>query len=286
MPASTSREASALKHLAVHTATKDTRVRTAPTAEAAPTVRHPSRGLTTSAGHFIARTSRRRDARQTGRCRLFRALLGSGPCSVLRPRYKAGSARGAGAYPLVAAGSAVEGLPNGRLLDNGARPSAFQGMVGLHPGKRPPASLTFDGFRTEINMFRSMKFTALSVRPWPGLRTDSIRGPMPAPRYGSKALGNGGRDQHLAHLVALADHFELRLATVPPNDLGPCEADKLGDSQAPEVAHFQHQAIAARVGVKAAAKRAGVNPAPPCTSSTRARKPRHRQRGPHWCRRP
>ena len=51
------------------------------------------------------------------------------------------------------------------------------------------------------------------------------------------------REQHLAHLVALARDGELkeRLAL---DDIGPGEADELGDAQASRVEHTEQHAIA------------------------------------------
>jgi hypothetical protein len=85
-----------------------------------------------------------------------------------------------------------------------------------------------------------MKLTALSVRAWPGLRTDSNSGAEAGalPRLANRG-SDDRRDQHLADLVALAHHFKLGFAAVAADDLRPGQADELGDAQAPEVAHLQ-----------------------------------------------
>ena len=97
--------------------------------------------------------------------------------------------------------------------------------------------------------------------------------------------GDRGWDQHLPHLVALADHLQLRFPAVAADDLAPRQTDKLGDAQASEVgaparaAAYRPRGQLHRQGRGRPRRRQSsrvdpLAPACPCV-------PCHRQRGAH-----
>src|SRR5437868_15171037 len=65
--------------------------------------------------------------------------------------------------------------------------------------------------------------------PWPTHRTEHGSRCRRIAAAGEQASSDLGRDQHLPHLVALADHLKLRFPAVATNDLAPCAADQLRD---------------------------------------------------------